>query len=60
MHHNRIEGTKHEAKGAIKEMAGKVTGNPTQQIEGNLEKHAGKMQKEAGKTADQHRDQHKH
>ncbi len=60
MDHNRIEGTKHQVKGAIKEMAGKVTGNPTQQIEGNLEKNAGKLQKEVGKTADQRRDQPKH
>ena len=60
MDRNRIEGTKHEVKGAIKEMAGKVTGNKTQQVEGHLEKNAGKAQKEAGKVADHLRRDLKH
>lgn len=61
MDRNRIEGTKHQVKGAIKEVAGKVTGNREQQIEGALEKNAGKVQKEVGKAADQIRaDQIRH
>jgi uncharacterized protein YjbJ (UPF0337 family) len=60
MDHNRIEGTKHEVKGAIKETAGKVTGDKTQQLQGNLEKNAGKVQKEAGKMADHLRQEQKH
>lgn len=60
MDRNRIEGTKHEVKGAAKEMAGKVTGNKTQQFEGSLEKNAGKVQKEAGKAADHLRQEQKH
>lgn len=61
MDRNRIEGTKHQVKGAIKEVAGKVTGNREQQIEGALEKNAGKVQKEVGKAADQIRaDQNRH
>lgn len=28
MDNNRVEGTKHEVKGAVKETAGKVTGEP--------------------------------
>ncbi len=59
MDRNRIEGAKHEVKGTIKETMGKVTGNPTQQLHGNLEKNAGKVQKEVGKTADELRREHK-
>jgi uncharacterized protein YjbJ (UPF0337 family) len=41
---NRIEGKGHEIKGAIKEHVGEATGNRSQQVEGNLEKYAGKAQ----------------
>lgn len=55
MDSNRIQGTKHEVKGAIKEMAGNVTGNKKREVEGTLEKNAGKVQKEVGKAADERR-----
>jgi uncharacterized protein YjbJ (UPF0337 family) len=52
---NRVEGSKHEIKGALKEGVGKVTGNPAKEAAGNLEKNAGKLQKEVGKAADEAR-----
>lgn len=52
MNDNRIEGTKHEVKGAVKEGVGKLTGDTSQQVEGNLEKNAGKLQDKAGKVQD--------
>jgi uncharacterized protein YjbJ (UPF0337 family) len=57
MDKNRIEGTKHEIKGGVKEAAGKVTGNHAREMAGNLEKNAGKIQKEVGKANDQARKQ---
>ncbi len=36
MNKNRAEGTKHEVKGAIKEVAGKVTGNKVKEATGYL------------------------
>lgn len=53
---NRTEGTKHEIKGAVKEGVGKLTGNKTKEVAGNIEKNAGKLQKEVGKAADAKRD----
>jgi uncharacterized protein YjbJ (UPF0337 family) len=50
MNDNRIEGTKHQIKGTVKEGAGKLTGDTSQEIEGKVEKNAGKLQKEVGKT----------
>jgi uncharacterized protein YjbJ (UPF0337 family) len=60
MDKNRIEGTKHEVKGAVKEGVGKVTNNPVKEAAGNLEKNAGKIQKEIGKEKDRQRDYDKH
>lgn len=60
MDKNRTEGTKHEIKGATKEAVGKVTGNHSRELSGNIEKNAGKVQKEIGKANDQARkDQHR-
>jgi uncharacterized protein YjbJ (UPF0337 family) len=56
MDKNRVEGTKHEVKGAIKEGVGKVTNNPAKEVAGNIEKNAGKIQKEVGKEHDRQRD----
>jgi uncharacterized protein YjbJ (UPF0337 family) len=58
VHHNRVEGTKHEISGAIKEAAGKVTGNKSREMAGAMEKQAGKAQKAAGKAADDARKHH--
>jgi uncharacterized protein YjbJ (UPF0337 family) len=49
---NRKEGTKREIKGAVKEEIGKLTGNQSKQVAGNVEKNLGKMQKEVGKASD--------
>jgi uncharacterized protein YjbJ (UPF0337 family) len=44
MDNNRIDGAAHEAKGSIKEQIGSATDNRSQQVEGNLEKHAGRAE----------------
>jgi uncharacterized protein YjbJ (UPF0337 family) len=53
MNDNRIEGTKHEVKGAVKEGVGKLTGNTSKEVAGNLEKNAGKVQKNVGQAQDE-------
>ncbi len=45
---DKIEGTAHEAKGKLKEVAGKVVGNPNLQDQGTAEKVAGKVQRKVG------------
>jgi uncharacterized protein YjbJ (UPF0337 family) len=57
MNDNRIEGTKHQIKGTVKEGVGKLTGDTPKQVAGNVEKNAGKVQKELGKAQDEIRDE---
>jgi len=57
---NRTEGMKHEVKGGMKEAAGKITGNHAKEASGNIEKNAGKVQREVGKAADRARDNDRH
>jgi len=45
---DQIEGKFHEAKGAAKEIAGKLTDNPKLEGEGTGEKIAGKIQEKIG------------
>jgi uncharacterized protein YjbJ (UPF0337 family) len=45
---DKIEGKVHEAKGALKETAGKATDNPDLETEGAAEKIGGKVQKKIG------------
>ena len=52
MDDNRKEGAKRELSGAVKEGVGKVTGDRSQQLEGNIEKNTGKVQREIGEAAD--------
>lgn len=52
MDSNRKQGLKHEIKGAIKQAAGKVTGNKARELAGAAEKNLGKVQYAAGKAAD--------
>lgn len=52
MDKNRTEGAGRQATGAIKEAAGKLTGNRQMQAEGAATKMAGKVQSAAGKAAD--------
>jgi uncharacterized protein YjbJ (UPF0337 family) len=47
---DRIRGSFHEVKGAIKEEAGKLTNNRTLEVKGNVEKTAGKVQHHIGDT----------
>ena len=45
---DQVQGKVHEAKGKIKEQAGKLTNNPNLQAEGQDEKLGGKIQKKVG------------
>ena len=47
---DKAEGAFHEAKGKVKEMAGKITDNPTLEAKGKAEKIAGKAQEKIGKV----------
>jgi uncharacterized protein YjbJ (UPF0337 family) len=52
MDKDRIEGAAHQAKGAVKEAAGKVIGDKKTQAEGASEKAAGKVQNAVGGAKD--------
>jgi uncharacterized protein YjbJ (UPF0337 family) len=45
---DKVEGTFHEAKGKVKEVAGKLSDNPKLEAEGTGEKIAGKVQEKIG------------
>ena len=45
---NQVQGRVDEAKGAMKETAGKIVGNPSLQAKGNIEKNVGKVQAKVG------------
>lgn len=47
---DKLEGTFHEAKGTVKEIAGKVTKNPKLEAKGKVEKIAGKVQEKIGQV----------
>jgi len=53
---DRIEGAGHEVKGAVKEAAGKVTGDKKTEIKGKVEKNVGTVQREVGEVKDELRD----
>jgi uncharacterized protein YjbJ (UPF0337 family) len=52
MSQNRIDGAAHKAAGAIKEVAGKMTGNRELQAKGVAEKILGAAQGEIGRAQD--------
>ena len=56
MDKDRIEGAAHQAKGAVKEAAGKVLGDKKLEAEGAAEKAAGKVQNAVGGVKDTVRD----
>jgi uncharacterized protein YjbJ (UPF0337 family) len=60
MDKDRIEGAGKQVKGAIKDAAGKVTGDRKLQAEGKADKIVGKVQNEVGKAKDAFRDAAKH
>jgi uncharacterized protein YjbJ (UPF0337 family) len=45
---DKLEGTMHELKGAVKKKVGQVTNNPDLEDEGTAEKVGGKIQKKVG------------
>jgi uncharacterized protein YjbJ (UPF0337 family) len=52
MNKDRIEGSAEQAKGKIKEVAGKVTGDSKLQTEGKADQVAGKIQNTVGGMKD--------
>jgi uncharacterized protein YjbJ (UPF0337 family) len=56
MDKDRIAGAGHQAKGAVKEAAGKITGDTKLKGEGAAEKAAGKVQNAVGGAKDAIRD----
>ncbi|MGC2063115.1 MAG: CsbD family protein [Thermodesulfovibrionales bacterium] len=47
---DNVEGTFHDAKGKVKEIAGKITDNPKLEAKGKAEKIAGKVQEKVGQV----------
>jgi uncharacterized protein YjbJ (UPF0337 family) len=47
---DKVKGTFHEAKGKVREMAGKITDNPKLEAKGKAEKIAGKVQEKIGQV----------
>jgi len=60
MDKDRIEGSANQAKGAVKEAAGKLTGDAKLQAEGAADKAKGKVQNAIGGAKDALRDASKH
>ena len=52
MDRDRIKGSAEQAEGAVKEVAGKVTGDAKLQSEGNADKTAGKIRNAVGGLKD--------
>jgi uncharacterized protein YjbJ (UPF0337 family) len=52
MNKDRAKGTAHQVKGAVKEKAGKLSGDKKVQVEGKGEKVGGKVQKTVGRVMD--------
>lgn len=52
MNRDRIEGSARQAKGAVKEAAGKLTGDAKLKAEGRADKVAGKVQNAVGGVKD--------
>lgn len=59
MDKNRTEGTKHEIKGAVTELVGKITGDSVKEVKGRAEKNIGKVQNAAGVAIDKVREKDK-
>jgi uncharacterized protein YjbJ (UPF0337 family) len=56
MDKDRVQGMAKQAKGGVKDAAGKVTGDTKMQTEGKAEKAAGKVQNAAGGIKDSLKD----
>ena len=55
MHKDQINGAARQAKGAVKDAAGKLTGDVGLQVEGKIDKVAGRVQAAGGKAEDEAR-----
>ncbi|MDB5465417.1 CsbD family protein [Phenylobacterium hankyongense] len=60
MHKDQMKGAAKDAKGSVKEAAGKATGNERLEAEGAADRVAGKVQKGVGNLKDAARDALKH
>jgi uncharacterized protein YjbJ (UPF0337 family) len=60
MHKDQMKGAAKDAKGSMKQAAGRMTGNERMQAEGAAEKTTGKMQKGVGDIKDAARNALKH
>jgi len=47
---DEVKGTFHQAKGKVREVAGKITDNPTLEAKGKAENIAGKAQEKIGQV----------
>jgi uncharacterized protein YjbJ (UPF0337 family) len=47
---DKMEGTGHKTKGIVKESIGKLSDNPRMEVEGTVEKIAGKVQHKIGEV----------
>ncbi|WP_332701146.1 CsbD family protein [Devosia sp.] len=56
MHKDEVKGVGKQAKGAIKDAVGGLTGNEKLQAEGKFDKAAGKVQQKVGEAKDAVRD----
>jgi uncharacterized protein YjbJ (UPF0337 family) len=56
MHKDEAAGLGKQAKGAVKDAAGRLTGNEKLQAEGKLDKAEGKLQQKVGEVKDDARD----
>ncbi|MBP6225956.1 MAG: CsbD family protein [Rhizobacter sp.] len=56
MNKDQVKGRVEQAKGAAKEIAGKVTGNKELEIEGRIDKTAGKVQSGFGDAKEKLKD----
>lgn len=59
MNKDQVQGRVEEAKGSVKQTAGRVTGKPDLEDRGTLEKAAGKVQKTFGDVKEQIKDANK-
>lgn len=59
MNKDQVTGRVEEAKGAIKEVAGKVLGNKSLEAEGNVQKNLGKAEKTMGDLREDAKDKAK-
>jgi uncharacterized protein YjbJ (UPF0337 family) len=53
MDQDRINGAADQAKGAVKEAAGKITGDTKLKVEGELDKAKGQVESTVGKMKDE-------